>query len=60
MKNLTFNEKINLFLENKAKETLAMSMKESVNAHSFLLVYAGLILCMHNLFQKLNKENFIH
>jgi len=32
MKNITFNEQINLFLENKTKETLSMRMQESTCA----------------------------
>ena len=34
MKNITFNEQINLFLKNMAKEALGMCMQESTYMHS--------------------------
>ena len=51
MKNINFNEQINLFLKKKnGQGNLAMRTQESAYACSFLHAYVGLILCTHGKF----------
>ena len=59
MKDITFNELINLFLKIRPTETLAICTQESAYTCNFLQAYAGLILRTHSKFQKLHTASFL-
>ena len=52
MKNITFNEQVNLFWKSKTKGTLGMLTQESTYVRSHDHAHAGTILHMYDRFQK--------